>query len=86
MSAIWSRIKTFWFRVEAKVKAAGLWALAASILVAIVNALLNGSVVPNSPHAWVQFVITVGTPPVAAFVAGWKAKHESKPPVTVAKS
>jgi hypothetical protein len=74
-------VKSFWSRVEAKVKAAGLYTLAATIVVAAINALLNGSVIPQSPHAWFEFALTVAAPPVLAFLGGWLAPHQSSPPV-----
>jgi hypothetical protein len=72
---------SFWQTVEAKVKSAAFGALAASVVAAVLNALLSGSPIPDSPHAWLQFVIIVVGPPVVAFVRGFQAPHTSIPPV-----
>jgi len=78
-------MKAFWAAVEAKVKAAALGALAASVLVAVVDALLNGHPIPRTGAEWSQFLVTVALPPVIAFWRGWAAKHQSIPPVPPAQ-
>lgn len=77
---------SFWQTVEAKVKSAAFGALVASVVAAVLNALLSGSPIPDSPHAWAQFLIIVLGPPVLAFVRGYFAPHTSIPPVSTSTS
>lgn len=79
-------MRVFLATVERKVKAALLGTFAASLLAAIINALLNGSPIPQTPHAWAQFVLITIGPSVAAGLSGYAARHESRPPVDLPKT
>jgi hypothetical protein len=65
----------FWKRAEAKVKSAALASLAASILLAILNATVGNSEVLGHWPAWLQFVVVTAGPPLAAFLAGYLTRH-----------
>ena len=65
----------FWKRVEKKVKSAALGSLAASILLAIINATVGNSEVLGHWPAWLQFVVVTVAPPLAAFLAGYLTRH-----------
>lgn len=74
----------FWSAVEAKVKAAALGTLAASVIVALLNAVVGDSQLLGSLPAWLQFVLVTAAPTVLSFAAGYRARHTAVPPVTPA--
>jgi hypothetical protein len=74
----------FWATVEAKVKAAALGTLAASIIVALLNAVVGDSKLLGSLPAWLQFVLVTIAPTVLTFVAGYRARHTAIPPAAPA--
>lgn len=75
----------FWKRVEAKVKWSALAALGASLLLAVLNATVGDSQVLGGLPGWLQFLLVTCGPTAATFLAGYKARHEARPPVRVAK-
>jgi hypothetical protein len=79
-------MREFWQHVEAKVKAAALGAFCASLVAAVLNALLNGSAIPATPHAWVQFIMITCGPTVVSFLAAHAAPHQPIPPVPTTKT
>lgn len=72
---------SFWSRVEAKVKAASIVTLLASAAIALLNALVGDSQLLGGLPPWLQFLVVTVVPPLLTFLAGWLARHTSKPPV-----
>jgi hypothetical protein len=65
--------------IEAKVAASTASAAGVGIGVAVLNDVENDSTLLGGTPAWAQALILVVIPPVVAFMAGWKAKHTSRP-------
>lgn len=57
--------------VEAKVWASTLVTLAASVGVALLNAVQDNPALLGGLPEWVQFVVLAAVPPVLAFLAGY---------------
>jgi hypothetical protein len=74
-------VAKFWSTVETKVKSAAFASLAASLLIALLNALVGNSQLLGGLPPWLQFVIVTIGPTVITFLAGYRANHTSIPPV-----
>lgn len=61
--------------VEKKVAWATAAAFLASLLLALLNALLADSELLGSLPAWLQFVLVAGAPTAVTFLGGWQATH-----------
>jgi hypothetical protein len=73
----------FWRAVEAKVKAAALGTLAASLALALLNAVVGDSQLLGSLPPWLQFVLVTCAPTLVTFLTAWKTRHTAVPPVSV---
>lgn len=79
-------MRVFWSNVEAKVKKSALAGLIASLVLALLNAVVGNSAILGGFPAWLQFVLITCAPTLAVFLSGYAAKHESKPPVDLPKT
>lgn len=61
--------------VERKVTVATVWALLASIGVALLNAVVADSSVLGPLPGWAQFGILTAAPPLVTFLGGYAAAH-----------
>lgn len=61
--------------VEAKVKASTWSALAAGMVLAVVNAVQDQPGILGPLPEWAQFLILAVLPPLAVFLAGYAAPH-----------
>lgn len=70
--------------VETKVKTSTWATLAASVLLANVNAVQDQPGILDPLPPWVQFMIIATIPPVATFLSGYAAPHTGRdnPPDT----
>lgn len=65
--------------VEAKVAAATAASTGVGIAIAVLNDVEADQSMLGSTPAWLQALILVVAPPLAAGLAGWKAKHTPRP-------
>lgn len=63
------------YPVEAKVTAATLAAFAASLVLALCNAVIADSSILGPLPGWAQFLILTLAPTVAIYAAGYSAPH-----------
>jgi hypothetical protein len=75
-------MSSFWSRIEAKVKSTTVISLLASVVVAILNAVVGDSGLLGSLPPWLQFIAVSVVPPLLTFLAGYVTKHTSTPPVS----
>uniref|UniRef100_UPI003F493E94 hypothetical protein n=1 Tax=Pseudonocardia sp. CA-138482 TaxID=3240023 RepID=UPI003F493E94 len=67
--------------IENKVQASSLWALGASVGVAVLNAVATRSELLGNLPPPVQFVILAAIPPAVTFLAGYVAPHTPRPEI-----
>lgn len=72
-------VKTKWGAVEAKVKAAGLWALLASVAVELLTNIHDTGALLGSLDPTVRFVVLAAIPPVVTFLGAYAARHTHRP-------
>jgi hypothetical protein len=65
--------------IEAKVQAASLWSLAASVGIAILNAIEDNSHILGALPPLAQFVILSAVPPTLVFLSAYVAAHTPRP-------
>lgn len=74
-----ARLRAWYGRVEAKVKASGLWTLLASVaIVALTNVQTSAEVLAAIPP-WARFLLLALAPPLASAIAGYRARHTARP-------
>ncbi len=73
-----SNTLTRW-KIEAKVIAATATTAVAGIGVAVLNDVETDHALLGGTPAWLQALILVVVPPIAAFIGGYQAKHTVRP-------
>jgi hypothetical protein len=68
--------------VERKVKAAALGALGASLLLALLNAVVGNSELLGGFPPWLQFLLITCGPTLVTALSGYAARHTSIPPAS----
>jgi len=65
--------------IESKVQASSLWALGASVGIAVLNAVAANSSLLGGLPALAQFALLAAIPPVLTFLAGYVAPSTPRP-------
>lgn len=65
--------------VEAKVAASTLAATGVGLTVTLLNEIPGNAALLAPLPGWLQGVLTMASPPLATFLAGWAARHTPRP-------